>query len=368
MGIRRGGAVLAAAVTAIATLAAPASAAKKDKGHEPVTVVASGLNGPFGLRFDGGSIYVAETQTSDEPDSGQITRVNRRTGATTPVVTGLLFPAAVERVGRQLVVVTGGGDVPDASVTGDASVLVANPGEEARVLADLEAYELANNPDGQLQFDPVTNEPLDALTNPFAVLAQRGSGYVLVADAGANAVLSVSRTGEVSTFFVPPLVTTGACEGAPNNDPDHVGCDSVPTGLAYGPGNTLYVSTLSGDAPGEGRVYVLDANTAEVLDVISGLNGPTGVAVARDGAVYVSEVFYGAPPGDGPPPPDFDPASVGRIVRIDADGTRTYAAVTMPTGLDFHKGILYASAWSTAGFLGIPDAGQVVAIRPEAFS
>lgn len=40
----------------------------------------------------------------------------------------------------------------------------------------------------------------------------------------------------------------------------------------------------------------------------------------------------------------------------------------MPTGLDFRHGTLYASAWSIAGFLGIHDAGQVVAVRPRAFS
>lgn len=366
--IRKGSAVLAA-VAALAAVTVPASAAgaKASAGGndaEPVSVVASGLNGPFGLRFSGGAIYVAETGA--EPGSGQVVEVNPRTGEATPVITGLLSPAAVDRVGKRLVVVTGGSEVPDASVTGDASVLVAKKRGGVEILADLEAYELANNPDGQLQFDPTTNEPLDALSNPFSVLEQRGRGYVLVADAGANAVLSVSRSGEVSTFFVPPLVTTGACEGAPNNDPDHVGCDPVPTGLAYGPGNTLYVSTLSGEAPGEGRVYVLNARTGEVLDVVGGFSGPTGVAVAPDGTVYVSEVFHGAPAG--PPPPDFDPASIGRIVRIATDGTRTYASVTMPTGLDFHHGVLYVSAWSVAGFLGIPDAGQVVAVRPEAFS
>lgn len=353
---------VAVGVTVVAALVGPASPAssKPKSERDPVTVVASGLNGPFGVRFGGGGLYVAETET------GEVKQVNRHPGATTTVVTGLLSPASVDRVGNQLVVVTGGSEIPDASITGDAAVLVARPGEAPTVLADLEAYELANNPDGQLQFDPATNEPLDALSNPFSVLAQRGSGYVLVADAGANVVLSVSRTGEVSTFFVPPLVTTGACEGAPNNDPEHVGCDPVPTGLAYGPGNTLYVSTLSGGVPGEGRVYVLDARTGEVRDVIGGFSGPTGVAVAPNGTVYVSEVFHGAP--EGPPPDDFDPSTIGRIVRVDRDGARSYVQVTMPTGLDFHGGVLYASAWSVAGFLGIPDAGQVVAVRPSAFS
>lgn len=328
---------------AVGSLAVPASAKDKDKASEPVAVVASGLNSPFGLGSRGSSLFVAEGFT------GQVTRVDSRTGATEPVVTGLPFPADVEPVGNKLVVVTGGGS--DAPLAGDASVFVVEPGDDPELLADLEAYELVANPDGQQQFGDA-GEALDALSNPFSVLAQRGSGYVLVADAGANAVLSVSRSGEVSTFFVPPLVTTGACAGQPNNDPDHTGCDAVPTGLAYGRGNALYVSTLSGDVPGEGRVYVLNGRTGAILDVITGFNGPTGVTVAPNGTVYVSEVFG---PSEGPP---------GRIVRIDRDGVRTYAPVPFPIGLEFHGGTLYA----TAGSLGDPGTGQVVAVGPSAFS
>lgn len=343
--VRRSALVLAGAAACVASLAPPASAAKgKAPGAEPVTVVASGLNGPFGLGSHGRSLLVAEGF------AGQVSSVDSRTGAVTPVLTGLPFPADVDRVGGELVFVTGGAS--DGPTAGSASVFVAKPGGEPRLLADLEAYELAENPDGQQQFDEA-GQPLDALSNPFSVLAQRGSGYVLVADGGANAVLSVSRSGEVSTFFVPPLVTTGECAGLPNNDPEHVGCDSVPTGLAYGPGNTLYVATLSGGVPGEGLVYVLDARTGAVRDVIGGFNDPTGVAVAPDGTVYVSEVFG---PSEGGPP--------GRIVRVDRDGTRTYASVPLTVGLEFQGGTLYATAWS----LGDPGSGQIVSLQPSAFS
>ena len=344
---------------------------------EPVEVLATALEGPFGLAAGHGKeLYVAES------GAGQITRIDPRSGETEPVVTGLLSPAGVTVAGHELAIVTGGGDVPDASIEGDASLLVARPGGTAEVVADLEAYELENNPDGQLQFDPETGEPLDALSNPFAVLAAKGHGqghgyddgygdgkdWVYVADGGANVVLAVSRSGEVRTFFVPPVVTTGECEGRPNNDPEHTGCDPVPTGLAHGPDGTLYVSTLSGEAPGEGRVYVLDAATGAQLDVISGFDSPTGVAVAKDGTIYVSEVLEGAPPGDEPPPPGFDPSTVGRIVRLSPDGERSIAEVTMPVGLVLRKGTLYSTAWSIAGFLGIPGAGQVVAVRDRAFT
>jgi len=353
--------VASGAVLALLALALAAPAGASHENRVPKRVVASGLNGPFGLDYGRRFIYVAEA------DAGQVTEIDPRTGTTRVVASGFTSPSAVDRIDSELAIITGGSQVPDSTTTGDASLFVTEPGGTPELLADLEAYELANNPDGQLQFDPETNEPLDALSNPFAVMKQRGSGWVLVADAGANAILSVSREGEVSTFFVPPLVTTGSCAGRPNNDPEHVGCDPVPTGLAYGPNETIYVSTLSGQAPGEGRVYVLNANTGEVLDVISGLDGPTGVEVGDDGSVYVSEVTYGLP--DGPPPDDLDPATIGRIVRIAPDGTQTYAQVPMPTGLSFHGETLYASTWSVAGlFLGIPDKGEVLALRVSAFS
>lgn len=352
------------AAAAIATVAAAGCTPTPGPGGgaEPIRVVADGLNGPFGLASSGGRLYVAESV------DGEITRINPRTGSTETVFDGLASPAAVARVGGRVVAVTGGADVPDASITGDSTVFVGRAGQAPVALADLEAYELAENPDGQLQFDPETGEPLDALSNPFAMISQRGPGLVLVADGGANAVLSVAADGTVSTFFVPPTIDTGACEGRPNNDPGSTGCDSVPTGLAYGPDGSLYVSTLQGDAPGEGRVYVLDAVTGAVRDVISGFTGPTGVAVAPNGTLFVSEVLYGAPAPDGPPPDDFDPSTIGRIVRVTPDGERSFAAVTMPTGLHYQGGTLYASAWSIASFFGMTDAGQVVAVAPSAFS
>ncbi len=382
-------------VATLALTAAPALAGGNGKGGhrhrppkgDPIEVIAEGLEGPFGLSAVGGHLLV--TQQGSGPGTGELTLINPRGGKTWTVLDGLTGAVAADDVDGRIAFVTGEAQEPGA--TGGSTVYVTRRvGQTPKALADLLAHELANNPDGQLQFDPETGEPLDALSNPFDVVAQPSwswKRYVMVADAGANSVLSIDSKGGVKTFFVPPLVTTGPCAGAPNNDPEHLGCDSVPTGLAYGPRNTLYVSTLSAEAPGEGRVYVLDARTAKVKKVISGLTGPTGVAVGDHGEVYVSEAIHGAPPGpppgEEPPPgegpegeappaegeePPFDPSTIGRIVRIDRDGTRTYASVTMPVGLEFHHGSLYSTAWSLAGlFLGIPEAGQVVKVNRSAF-
>ena len=306
-----------------------------------------------------------------ESDAGQVTRVNPETGVTDVIFTGLSSPAGVARTRTGLAAVTGGAEVPDAAISGDSTVYFdfnGIGGDDPTPVADLEAYELENNPDGQLQFDPDDGEPLDALSNPFAAAPLGDTSDILVADGGANTVLRVSPYGEVSTFFTPPTVNTGACAGRPNNSPATPGCDAVPTGVANGPDGNIYISALTGEAPGEGRIYVLD-QSGDLVDTITGLDSPTGVAVGDDGTIYASEVLYNLPEGDGPPPADFDPSSVGRIVRISPDGDRSYAAVTMPTGLLFFKGTLYSTAWSVAGlFLQIPDAGQIVAVGDSAFS
>ena len=329
----------------------------------PITVLADRLNGPFEISQTKKMIYVTES------DAGRVVAINKKTRRARAVVTGLgqNTAAGAVRVGSRIAIVTGEADpsAPPGPVPG-SSVLVARPGGTPRQFADLLAYELKYNPDGQTQFGS-DGQPLDALSNPFHVLKDKSKGgFVLVADGGANAVLRVDRRGRISTFFVPPTINTGACEGVPNNDASTVGCDSVPTGLAYGPNNSLYVSALTAEAPGEGRVYVLNAKTGKLKRVISGFSGPTGVAVKSTGTVYVSELLEGAPAG--PPGPGFDPSTIGQLVKVARTGNRRFAQVTMPLGILVDGKRLYSTTWSVAGlFLGIPDAGQVVRIEDRAF-
>lgn len=354
-----------AAVTVAAALSpAPAFAATASATTATsvsVHVIASGLDGPRELQFIGGHRLVVA-----ESDSGEISGVDTRSGAVRTLVSGLTGPQGVDARAGQLYLVTGEA-APDAPPpppgAGPGATLFSTPysGGTATKLADLKAYELAHNPDGQAQTAD------DALSNPYYVLA--ATSRLLVADAAGNDILKVDRkTGAISTFAVLPNINTGACKDAPNNDAQHPGCDAVPTGIAQGPDGYLYVSGLSALTPGEGRIYKLDPNSGAIVRTWSGLSAPTGVAVGSDGSVYASELLYGAPEGDGPPPADFDPSKIGRIVKISASGARTYAQVTQPAGLLWHGGQLYASAGSVYGeFLGIPHAGQVVTVPQAMF-
>ena len=330
-------------------------------GDDAVTTVATGLDGPRQLNdYPGHRAVVAES------DSGEVSSVDSRDGTVETLLSGLVAPQGVDWAPGRLYVATGDTAPPGAppsGAEGATSLVVAEPGGEVLETIDLLAYELAENPDGQTQF--VGGAPVDALSNPYAVLAQ--GRRVLVADAGANAVLSVDRrSGEVSTFFVPPVVTdVPGCEAAENN-PGTVGCDPVPTGIAEGPRGQVYVSTLGAEVPGAGRVYVLSSR-GRVLDVIEGLTSPTGLAVDRRGTVYVSNVGEGAPEAE--PGPDFDPATIGEVTRVGRHGERSVAQVAMPTGLLARDGELYASAWSVAVLLGLPAAsGQLVRVGRGAFA
>jgi len=196
-----------------------------------------------------------------------------------------------------------------------SALVIAKPTGEIVDTIDLEAYEVANNPDGQVQVLPDGTQP-DSLSNPFAVLVQ--PTRVLVADAGANDVLAIDRqTHAITTFFVPPVVggEVPACADAKNNG-DLKGCDPVPTGLAEGPNGLIYVSTLGAETPGAGRVFVLTKQGKRV-GVIEGLASPTGVAVSRHGSVYVSNVAAGVPGGD--PSAVSDPSLIGQVTRIAPD-------------------------------------------------
>lgn len=341
-------------------------------GRDPIRVVTTGLDGPFQLAQGyGNSIIVTQAA------KGEVTQIDLRTGRTKPLATGVAGASGAGLINGLIAVVTGeapGDEGPPADeqmlaargpATGPtppayASLLTGRPGGTLTQFADILKFQIDHNVDGQ---DP---DAPDSLSNPFAVVEDRTHrGFALVTDGGGNSVLRVDRKGTVHPFFVPDVVTTGACEGRPNNDPEHAGCDPVPTGIANGPWGSVYVAGLSGEAPGEGRVYVLDAWSGKLRRTLSGFASPTGVAVDNRGNLYVAELLCGAPESENPTPDEI--AATGRITRIAPNGDRSYAQATLPNGLLISGGKLYASTWSIAFFFGAVGAGQVVQVSDNAF-
>ena len=225
-----------------------------ERAAPTASVVTKRLDGPFGLQkaVEHRGFLVAESV------SGQVTRVFRD-GRQRVIVRGAPGVAGVAAGTRHVYAVLGGPNEEGAPPAGDFApsrvLRTSYQGKHTKVIANLLKYELAHNPDGQVQF--VDGKPVDALSNPFSMTMTRWG--LLVADGGGNDVLKVNpRTGRVSTFFVPPTVKDVRACRAPdaNSNPGTVGCDPVPTGVDVANGS-VYVSTLGAEVPGAGRVYKL---------------------------------------------------------------------------------------------------------------
>jgi len=215
------------------------------------------------------------------------------------------------------------------------------PSGEWRFVADLAAYEAANNPDGGT---------IDS--NPYGLIAMPDR-HVLT-DASGNSLLQVDANGNISTLAV---------FQSRHSDPPR-STDAVPTSVAIGPDGAYYVGELSGApyvvgaanvyrvVPGEsprlfrpedaclggftfvvdiafdpqGNLYVLQYGSSAGLagqgllirvtpdasqpgdicaqyragtrtTIVEGLFQPTAVAIGPDGALYISN--YGNYPHDG---------------------------------------------------------------------
>lgn len=216
------------------------------------TLIMSGLNSPRGLALgpDGG-IYVAEAGTGG-PGPCQIGSAGSsncfgQTGAISRFLNGVqqrvvsnlpsialatgdqgIGPHDIGFQGSDMLVVMGlGFDPSSAARVGYGplgqlfgTLLQISPKGAIAVVGDVSAYEKDVNPAGG---------PLDS--NPFGLLVL--PTLRLVADAGANALLSVLPTGLVNTVAVLPSRPARST-------------DAVATSVAVGPDGAYYIGELSG--------------------------------------------------------------------------------------------------------------------------
>ena len=306
----------AAALAAATVLAAPA--ATGDQLPPYLGVVASGLHGPTHIAFGpGNSLYAANI--GDETGPGGITRSDLAKHTTSTLVGDLGFSPGVDVQGNGNVLITSSLGNPETGVSA-ARLMKVNAAGRTWVKADTLAWELAHNPDGQSQ-------AVDSTTNPYSVLAL--PGRTIVADAGANDLLEVRANGAIRTLTVFPVIHDGPdCSVRPENDPGTTGCDPTPTDVELGPDGYLYVSGLSGEAEGQGRIYQVNATTGEIVKVWTGFPPLTGIAVAPDGTIYAATLF-------------FD----NSVIRIQGD-TITKAFVPVPSDVEWGHGMLLAASFA----------------------
>ena len=343
-------------IASVAVVAAPASAAPSP--GDP-TVIASGLIGPLGLTVDRtGTAIVAQNF------GGVLSAVDKKGNVTDLVVAPGEEISAPAVDGKTVYYMRGN------EVHTEAMYYALNNGVSTPV-GDLVAHEAEENPDSintygfvglpdecAAQFVPFPPFPplgmatYTGIVDTHAYGAVAANGTVYVADAGANAILSVSG-GEVETVAVlPPSdpVPVSAATAAENSWPECVAgyeyrYEPVPTDVEYGPDGMLYVTTLPGGPEdpslgARGSVYQVDPATGDVELVAGGFVSATGLAVAPNGTIFVAELFGGRvsmiAPGASEPTPVIElslPAAISvraETLYVTTDALADGSLTTVP--------------------------------------
>lgn len=294
-----------------AVLASPAFA------EDAYTVVASGLQSPRGITAaPGGRLYV--TQAGNGGNSGKIIEIRNywtSSPATRDVVTGLVsIGGGGEFVGVDGISTDSNGNIQAIMAESNSGVPELAPSKLGYLLKLNTAgavREVANVGDANYAWtaDHVALAPNDFPdSNPYGVLVEPGKTYV--ADAGANTLNVVRPNGrnQILAYF-----------------PNNVIRDSTPTCIAKGPDGALYVGTLAlVDSIVLGPsaiVYRVDPaatdpnDLAKILSVATpwatGLWPINGCAFGPDGTFYASQLITnsGFSGGDVVKIPFANPAS-----------------------------------------------------------
>jgi hypothetical protein len=357
-----------------AATAAPRTAKGGSGGSGGLTVVADGLDNPRGIGFGpDGALYVAESGSGgsgpciQSPEGGEacfgrtgaVTRITRHSQHR--VLTGL--PSLADEGG---VAASGPVDLGFSGWTG--YLLIGNPGggtdtreqlgagagrfgkllkvdlRGIRSVADFPAFEEANNPDEGGGAQP----GFEIDSNPNGLLVRHRSQ--LVTDAGGNDLLKVDHKGRISVVAVFPSQVVDAPDGT------EVPMQAVPTSVVKGPDGAYYVGQLTGFPFPVGGAKVFRVVPGHKPRVFArGFTNIIDIAFDKRGRLYVLEIATNGLLSAGE-----NELPVGRLVRVNRDGSRTTLAsegVNAPGGFVLGHGAAYITNNSI-----LSDAGQVVKV------
>lgn len=280
-----------AGLVLLSSLILPAGAAAADPTYR---VVEDGLYSPRGLSFGSdGALYAAEA--GDATHSGAILKIRHpmlRHPRVRTVIGGLASAGAQgEFLGIDGISVVGHGEdrviygIMGASpqATGNdafgALIKVNNEGH-ARTIANVGSFMYNWTADHSSLWQEFPD------TNPYGVLAV--DGHVYVADAGANTLNEVHRNGTIDVLAYFPNTALR---------------DAIPTCIARGPDEALYIGTLalvdSAVLGPSAKVYRVDPKTVNLADPTAtpmtewatGLWPINGCAFGRNHTFYASQLF-----------------------------------------------------------------------------
>jgi hypothetical protein len=364
--------------TAVASLAPAMALAQQPPG----TVIATGLEGPRGLRFGpDGDLYVAEAGTGGTTSTaglcrqvpggpagpgpwtggltGRISKISRN-GTVTTVASG--FPSTVSVstggwigvadvafVGDTLYALVAGGGCSHGNLNHPNGVAQVNRSNgQWSLIANLSAFIKANP---TKYVSPDDFEPDETFYSMIA--APLDSGVLYVVGPNHGEVLSVTTSGEIAQ-----LIDISASQG-------HI----VPTAIAERDGSFFVgnlnlfpinpqwarIQTISTGhrgnldfAPG----FASDYQGQHIVDSKAGFTTVVAVDFGPDGLLYALELSDA---------PGFPTANAGKVVRVKSSGVieEVVTGLTVPTGMTFGPdGLLYISNFGAAP----PGAGQILRV------
>jgi hypothetical protein len=306
--VKRAAAVALAAGTALAAMTGVGSAAASPAHHvHSLHQLPGDYVAPLQFAVDGKKVYVADSAQS----------LLFRLGNPNPIAKGPAPSQNPEQSGDLAGVDARHGTIAYTTTQADhrnTYLTVLRHGEKV-LKVNLGAYERWRNPDRRYAYGVVKPWKLsDACkadlgrnhvpigytgekdSHPYAV-AGLSDGSWLVADAGGNDVLRVSKHGRISTVAVLPAqpvrITSELASmlGVPNCVGITYRFEPVPTDVEVRNGH-VYVTTLPGGAGGLGSVYTLGKHGTPIK-IAGGFAQATNLAVSPSGRIYVVELGVG---------------------------------------------------------------------------
>lgn len=283
-----------------------------------VTTLASGLVAPIGVETDGkGRVFVSEQGTGQ--NDGRIVEVTPD-GKVYPIVTGIYSQTNA----------AGELDATDHLLYADGMLYFLNPKGLYKI--NVSAIKTGDVPNAAAGLTPENIRPF-VLGYPFKSktgeshiynMALGPDGAIYITDAGANAIIRRSKTGELSIVAEVPGTQNPNPMGSPPGPPV---VESVPTGITYD-GHQFLISTLLGFPFPAGKAILYQMNpTSGALSIYQQTFNPlTDVENDGNGKALALEFGVFGPTG-------FTPKT-GRLLRANGtDSTVLIDKLNMPTDL-----------------------------------